>query len=195
VGISSKQFLKNLSRSEVLNENEVSEFLDSITELPEEGEELAKLMVRRKLLTRYQAPRIYKGQTDYLTLGDYVILDSIGKGGMGLVFLAEHRRMGRRVALKTLSAMIVEDEVQLKRFQQEVRATAKLSHPNIVTAYDAGESKGIHYFVMEFVEGDDLSRTVKQHGPLAVNMAVEFVLHVARGLKYAHDHPIITADT
>ena len=107
MGISSKQFLKNLSRSEVLNENEVSEFLDSITELPEEGEELAKLMVRRKLLTRYQAPRIYKGQTDYLTLGDYVILDSIGKGGMGLVFLAEHRRMGRRVALKTLSAMIV----------------------------------------------------------------------------------------
>ena len=95
---------------------------------------------------------------------------------MGLVFLAEHRRMGRRVALKTLSEMIVKNKEDLKRFQQEVRATAKLSHPNIVTAYDAGEAKGIHYFVMEYVEGEDLSRTVKQHGPLAVNMAVQFIL-------------------
>jgi len=194
VSISSKQFLKNLSRSEVLAEDDLSKFLESLPTIPDEGEELAKLMVRQKLLTRYQAPRIFKGQTDYLTLGEYVIQDSIGKGGMGLVFLAEHRRMGRRVALKTLSEMIVKNKEDLKRFQQEVRATAKLSHPNIVTAYDAGEAKGIHYFVMEYVEGEDLSRTVKQHGPLAVNMAVQFILHVASGLKYAHENGIIHRD-
>lgn len=157
MGISSKQFLKNLSRSEVLTEEELSHFRETHPELPDDGEELAKLMVREKLLTKYQAPRIYNGKVQFLNLGEYVILDTIGKGGMGQVFLAEHRRMGRKVALKTLSKLIVEDEQELKRFHQEVRATAKLSHPNIVTAFDAGEAKGIHFFVMEYVEGETLS--------------------------------------
>ena len=194
MGISSKQFLKNLSRSEVLTEEELSHFRETHPELPDDGEELAKLMVREKLLTKYQAPRIYNGKVQFLNLGEYVILDTIGKGGMGQVFLAEHRRMGRKVALKTLSKLIVEDEQELKRFHQEVRATAKLSHPNIVTAFDAGEAKGIHFFVMEYVEGETLSQLIRQHGPLDVEMALQFVLQVAQGLQYAHEHGIIHRD-
>ena len=75
-------------------------------------------------------------------LGDYILLDKIGAGGMGQVFKAEHRRMKRLVAIKLLPAAMTKDEAAVKRFQREVEAAAKLSHPNIVQAYDADEQRG-----------------------------------------------------
>jgi len=158
------------------------------------GEDLAKSLVRQKKLTKYQAQRIYQGKSKGLVLGNYVILDTIGAGGMGQVYLAEHRRMGRRVALKTLPEAVANDEQTLRRFQTEVRAAAKLSHPNIVTSYDAGEANRIHFLVMECVEGIDLSQLVKQDGPLSVERSVDYVLQAARGLQYAHAEGIVHRD-
>ena len=177
-----------------MSSEEIATFQETLSILPPDGEALAKTLVQQKKLTKFQAQRIYQGKYNGLVLGDYIILDTIGAGGMGQVYLAEHRRMGRQVALKTLPASVARDRQVIQRFQREVRAVAKLSHPNIVTAFDAGEAKGVHYFVMERVEGIDLSRLVKKTGPLSVDRAIDYVLQAAKGLAYAHDQGIVHRD-
>ena len=105
---------------------------------------------------------------------------------MGQVFKAEHRRMQRVVAIKMLPKNVTKDALAIARFQREVDAAAKLEHPNIVTAHDADDSDGVHFLVMQFVEGSDLSVLVKKHGPLSIDKAVNYILQAARGLEYAH---------
>src|SRR6185312_15856445 len=93
-----------------------------------------------------------------------------------------------------MSSAAMKDEAAVKRFQREVRAAAKLEHPNIVTAYDAGEQRSVHYLVMQYVEGSDLSNLVKSQGPLSVDQAVNCVLQAAKGLAYAHAEGVIHRD-
>lgn len=128
------------------------------------------------------------------TLGEYTLLEHIGAGGMGQVFKARHRRMDRIVALKILPPQAVSSVESVRRFQREVKAAAKVVHPNIVTAYDAGESGGVHFLVMEFVEGVDLHRYVNERGPMPVDQAANCILQAARGLGYAHRQGIIHRD-
>lgn len=129
-----------------------------------------------------------------LILGDYIILDHVGTGGMGMVLKAVHRRMKRIVALKVLPANVAGSTDRVQRFQREVEAAARLSHPNIVTAYDAGQDKEMHYLTMELVDGQDLSRHVKLHGPMALKLAVDVIIQAAEGLKYAHENHVIHRD-
>jgi hypothetical protein len=126
--------------------------------------------------------------------GEYTVIERIGTGGMGQVFKALHRRMDRIVALKILPEGMVKSADALARFQQEVRSAAKLIHPNIVTAYDAGEHDGSPYLVMELIEGHDLFRHVQENGPLPKEKAVDYVLQAAKGLEYAHGKGIIHRD-
>src|SRR5688500_3584789 len=107
-------------------------------ERPKDGDAFAKLLVAQKKLTDFQAKELLAGRGTRLVMGDYVILAEIGAGGMGQVYKARHRRMERIVALKVMSAAAMKDEAAVKRFQREVRAAARLEHPNIVTAYDSG---------------------------------------------------------
>ena len=128
------------------------------------------------------------------TLGRYMLLEKIGRGGMGEVYKARDDRMGRVVAVKVLShATIISDEA-LARFRREVRTAAQLCHPNIVTAYDADEADGVHFLVMEYVEGTDLDWLVKDRGPLPVAQAIDYLLQAASALQYAHDKGIIHRD-
>ena len=113
---------------------------------------------------------------------------------MGQVFKAEHRRMKRVVAIKTLPKAFLKDAAAVARFQREVEAAAKLSHPNIVAAFDADEADGVNFLVMEYVAGSDLSAFVKKCGPLPVAKAVNYILQAARGLDYAHKHGVIHRD-
>lgn len=126
-------------------------------------------------------------------LGDYQLLEKIGGGGMGRVYRARHRTMQRLVALKILPGVDREPDA-VRRFQREIRALARLSHPNIVTAYDAGQSAGTHFLVMELIDGSDLARHVSQHGPLPVAAALDYTLQVAQGLQYAHHEGVIHRD-
>ncbi len=177
-----------------MTDDEISEFCRALSQQPDTVEELARELVRAKKLTKYQAGRIFRGKTAGLVLGNYEILDKLGEGGMGQVFSARHRRMDRLVALKLLSPRVSKDAEMVKRFLREVKAAARLSHPHIVTAYDADESGGIHYLVMEHVIGRDLSQFVKDVGPLPVRNAVECILQAARGLSYAHAEGVIHRD-
>ena len=127
-------------------------------------------------------------------LGEYDLLEQIGIGGMGQVYKARHRRMDRIVALKILPEGAITSADALARFHQEVQTAAKLHHPNIVTAYDAGEIGGRPYLVMEFVEGQDLARHLQSHGSLPVDQAIEIVAQVALAMEYAHGKGIVHGD-
>ena len=146
---------------------------------PKDAEELIRELVKQNHLTKFQAQQVAAGKAKALILGGYTILDKIGAGGMGQVFKAQHRRMDRIVAIKMLPAAMTKDAAAVARFEREVKAAAKLSHPNIVAAYDADEANGVHFLVMEYVEGSDLSALVKKHGPLPVEQGGQ--LHPASG--------------
>jgi serine/threonine protein kinase len=189
-------FVDQLVESQLVTAEEIQQFLESFPEerRPRDGEQLARELVRQKKLTAYQAKTIYQGKGKNLTLGNYRILDKLGQGGMGMVLKAEHRRMERLVALKVLSPQIVKQPGALQRFLREVKAAARLSHPNIVTAHDADEVKDTHFLVMEYVDGQDLSSLVHQQGRLPVEKALNCVLQAARGLDYAHRRGVIHRD-
>jgi hypothetical protein len=127
-------------------------------------------------------------------LGEYLLLERIGSGGMGEVFRAEHRTMNRHVAVKILSRKIADNQQLLERFFQEIRAVAKLMHPNIVTAFDAGSQAGIHYLVMELVEGENLAHRVSRLGPFSTADAVQVLYQAASALAYAHQLGIVHRD-
>lgn len=157
-------------------------------------DDLARELIHQQRLTKFQAQAIHNGKGSSLALGNYIVLDKIGQGGMGQVFQAEHRRMKRIVALKVLPAAMVKDQTVVQRFQRELRAAARLSHPNIVAAFDADEAKGVHYYVMEYVDGADLSSLVRKNGPLSLERAVDYVTQAAKGLQYAHEQRIVHRD-
>ena len=127
-------------------------------------------------------------------LGNYKILRLIGRGGMGAVYEAEHCRMRRKVAIKMISQAALQHPEALQRFHREAQAMARLEHPNIVTAHDADQAGDIHFLVMQYVDGDNLSTAVKSRGPLSVAMALRFLMQTARGLEYAHQEGVIHRD-
>ena len=155
---------------------------------------LARELVRQKKLTKFQAQAVYQGKVKGLILGDYLVLDRIGEGGMGQVYKAQHKVMERVVALKTLPASATKSEKAVQRFHREVKVAARLSHPNIVTAHDAREDQGIHFLVMEYVDGSDLALLVRTHGRLPVRTALDYTIQAARGLEYAHKMEVIHRD-
>ena len=129
---------------------------------------------------------ILEGSTSPLLLDRYIILDAIGSEGMGLVFKALHRSMERIVAIKVLPQYAVDSAEKVKRFRREVKAAAKFSHPNIVTAFDAHERNGTYFLVMEYVDGLNLGEYVRKHGPFSVENAIRVIDQVAAGLGAAH---------
>jgi len=190
------QFLQNIEASRLMAADEVSQFQESLPpdEKPGEGHTLAERLVEAEKLTHYQAEQVCRGEVELLAFDEYVILDRIGAGGMGQVLKAEHRSMQRLVALKMISPKLVDSPEAVKRFRREVRAAAKLIHPNIVVAHDAREHTGRHCLVMEYVDGQDLGMTVKREGPLPVGATVDYMIQAARGLAFAHEQRIIHRD-
>jgi molecular chaperone DnaK len=196
MAISLERFLQNLTDSGLMAEEELLALRESLA-FGEDGpsvESIARLLIKRGKINQYQAKRIATGKTRALVLGKNVIVGKIGEGGMGEVFLAEHRRMKRPVVIKVLPESATESEYARRRFQREVEAAAKLSHPNIVTAYDADEENGIHFLVMEYVDGPDLATLVSENGLFSIQQTVDCILQAARGLEYAHGQGIIHRD-
>jgi serine/threonine protein kinase len=131
-----------------------------------DGRALAGTLIARKWLTAYQANQLLQGKGTNLLLGPYRVVDRLGEGAMGQVFKAFHVGMGRQVALKIIPRERLSSPVAVARFTREVPAVASLSHPNIVTAFDVGQSGEAHYLAMELVDGIDMARLVQQSGPL-----------------------------
>jgi formylglycine-generating enzyme required for sulfatase activity len=123
----------------------------------------------------------------------YRVLRLLGRGGMGNVYLAEHRHMGRLVALKVIDPSILDNPAAVRRFRQEVKAAAQLSHPNVVQAHDAEEAGGLHFLVLEYVEGQQLAAYAAS-GPLPYQEACEYARQAALGLQYAHGARLVHRD-
>lgn len=155
---------------------------------------LAGELVRRGWLTPYQVNQLFQGRGNQLVLGSFVLLERLGEGGMGQVFKARHRKLGRIVALKLIRKERLVHPDAVRRFRREIEAASKLSHPNIVLALDADEVNNTHFFAMEYVEGVDLAKHVKQKGPQPVETACDFMRQAALGLQHAHERGMIHRD-
>lgn len=119
-------------------------------------------------------------------IGLYEILKPIGDGGMAEVFSARHLLMSRVVAIKTIHEHLLKDKIVHKSFRREMEASAKISHKNVLTVFDAGISDERPYLVMEYVDGEDLGKIIKKSGPLDFEDALDYVIQAARGLEEIH---------
>jgi serine/threonine protein kinase len=186
-------FLANLRESGLLANGQVGPVL---RRLPSDARActVASALVEAGLLTRFQADHLLTGRVRGFLLGPYRILEQIGRGGMGRVYRAEHRTMGRQVAVKVLAPSVVQSDRAVELFRREMRAIAHLMHPNIVTAYDASEDHGYHYLVLEYVDGPNLDQLVRREGRLHVEVACDCIRQVAQGLQCAHDAGMVHRD-
>lgn len=187
------QFVKLLEDTGIFPGDTIKELINS-PQSPKNAEDLAKELIRQKKLTKFQAEELWKGRAKSLSLGNYILLDKIGAGGMGQVFKAQHRKMQRLVAVKLLPLHLTKDKNAIARFEREVQAAAKLRHPNIISADDADQANGIHFLVMELVDGTDLGDLVKNKGPLPIESAISYITQAAKGLDYAHSEGIVHRD-
>src|SRR6267142_1280751 len=126
-------------------------------------------------------------------LGDYELLEEVGRGGQGVVFRARQKSLNRTVAVKVISLGQWASKTHLKRFRLEAEAAARLEHPGIVPIHEVGERDGQCYFSMKFIEGGQLDEVVKQT-PMSIRQAVELIAKVARTVHYAHEHGILHRD-
>lgn len=184
----SAEFIDLVRRSEVVEEDRLNSYLNRFKSagLPTEIQRVAGQMVHDGVLTRFQAEQFLQGKYRRFHIGKYKVLEKIGSGGMGQVFLCEHKLMKRRVAVKVLPTSRVDNEGALRRFYREARAIAALDHPNIVRAFDIDKDESLHFLVMEFVDGASLHEIVKKQGPIDAVRAAHYLAQAAAGLDYAH---------
>ncbi|MCH2124129.1 MAG: serine/threonine protein kinase [Pirellulaceae bacterium] len=191
-----KKFVKSVVDSGIATASELAVYERRLINNKDgiDARDLVRELLQDRRLTSFQARALLTGASKRLVLGSYLILDKLGAGGMGQVYKAIHRRMKRVVAIKVLPPTKMNSPDTMLRFQREAEAAAKLNHPNIVTAHDAAEDKGLHYLVMEYINGVDLSSIVESgcHVPLAFTL--DWTLDVARGLHYAHQRRVIHRD-
>jgi serine/threonine protein kinase len=156
--------------------------------------QFAGILVRGRLLTPFQAEFLLQGKWRGFLIGRYTVLEQIGAGGMGTVYLGEHRYMRRRDAIKVLPARLAADAASVERFYREARAVAALDHPNIVRAYEVGREGPLHFLAMEYVEGNTLAEMVKARGPLGILQAMHYARQAASGLQHAFEAGLIHRD-
>src|SRR6266851_4437367 len=185
-----EELLELVRKSTVLEEKKLDAYLEKLRtagSLPPEPSKLAGYMVRDGLLTNFQAEQLLLGKWRRFNIGKYKVLERLGAGGMGSVYLCEHKLMRRRVAVKVLPTAKAEDPASLERFYREARAVAALDHPNIVRAYDIDQDDNLHFLVMEYVDGSSLQEIVQRAGPLDPIRAAHYMRQAALGLQHAHE--------
>jgi serine/threonine protein kinase len=185
------EFLELVRKSGVVDEKRLTTHLDKLRaggqSLTPDPVRLATQLVKDGILTHFQAEQFLQGKWRRFTIGKYKVLERLGAGGMGSVYLCEHMLMRRRVAVKVLPAAKAEDSSSLERFYREARAVAALDHPNIVRAYDIDQDENLHFLVMEHVDGSSLQEIIKRTGGMDVLRAAHYTRQAALGLQHAHE--------
>src|SRR6516225_7657497 len=185
-----EEFLDLVRKSGVVEDKRLDGQLQKVQAggpLPSDPRQLAGILVRDGVLTQFQAEQFLQGKWRRFTIGKYKVLERLGQGGMGSVYLCEHKFMRRRAAVKVLPAAKAEDPSSLERFYREARAVAALDHPNIVRAYDIDQDDKLHFLVMEYVDGSSLQEMVKRGGPMDPIRAAHYIRQAAHGLQHAHE--------
>jgi serine/threonine protein kinase len=187
--------LELVRKSELADDDVLKGFLLQSGPVPASADDTATRLVQSGILTKFQAQFILKGKHKGFRLGPYRILDQIGAGGMGQVYLAEHIHLHRKVALKVLPTRLASDKAGVARFYREARAVAALDHPNVVRAYDVAHENNSHFLVLEYIQGRSLEEVlVEAGGRLPVTLACDYVVQAAAGLYHAHEKGISHRD-
>lgn len=195
VDVTTNDFLDLVRQSGLVEPAQLDTFLGVTPELPEDTPSLGAALIRAGLLTAWHVEQLRERRHKGFFLGKYKLLEHLGSGGMGSVYLAEHRVMRRRVAIKVLAAARVsKSSVYLNRFHQEARAVAALDHPNVVQAYDVDQDGEHHYLVMEYVDGTNCQLLVRRKGPLDYATAADYIRQAALGLEHAHRAGLVHRD-
>ena len=189
-----RDFLGLVRKSGLVDEARVAELFPDESHLPPDPKTCALGLVKQGVLTQYQAKMLVNGKSRGFFVGPYVIEGPIGQGGMGIVYRARHTSLGRHVALKILPSDQARDQLTLNRFLREARAAAALDHPNIVRLYDVGQGTGLHFLVMEYVDGENVQTILEKSGALNYRLAADYVAQAAAGLKHAHERAIVHRD-
>src|SRR5262245_52840145 len=186
------QFLDVLRKSRLVDDARLDGFLQRPpSPLPVRPRQVAELFLRQGFITTFQAAQLLAGRwRGFLVAGGkYKLLELLGVGGMGKVYLCEYVRMKRLVVLKVLPYDRLDEPTALERFEREAHAAASLNHPNIVRAHDLDTDPGtnLHFLVMEYVDGTSLQQIVKKFGPMDLVRAVHCIAQAAEGLQHAHE--------
>jgi serine/threonine protein kinase len=188
-----EELIQLIRKSGMVEDDRLNSYLGG-KPLPADAREAADQMVQDGLLTYFQTEQFLLGKWRGFTIGKYKLLERVGVGGMGQVFLCEHMFMKRRVAIKVLPPAKAEQPAALGRFYREARAAGSLEHPNIVRTHDIDQDGNLHFIVMEYVDGTNLLDVVKKFGPLDLGRATSYIRQVADGLQYAYSSGIIHRD-
>lgn len=188
-------FIDALHASQILEQSQLDEVIRDLQPRYDDLRALADALVERGWLTPYQVQHVMTGRGHELVIGPYRVLDLLGEGGMGQVFKAMHQRLHRLVALKVIRReRLSADPEIVRRFQREAQLAAQMSHPNVVIVFDSDEVDDRHFIAMEYVEGIDLSKLVRDRGPLPIKHACEFIRQSALGLQHAHERGLVHRD-
>lgn len=191
------EFVDLIRKSGVAEDKRLEAYVDKLRaegKLPAELSRLAGLFVKDGHLTKFQAEQILQGKWRRFNIGKYKVLERLGHGGMGMVYLCEHKLMRRRVAVKVLPTAKAKDDAVKERFYREARAAAALDHPNIVHAYDIDQDGDLHFLVMEYVDGASLQEIVSRTGPMTATRAANYIRQAAVGLEHAHQAGLVHRD-
>lgn len=186
------EFLSHLKESGLLAADQLDELRHRFA--ADSVDECISGLVERGWLTDFQVKQLHAGNSKGLVLGQYHILDEVGRGGYGCVYKARHKLMDRVVALKVIAPDLVADARARSWFRREVFAATQLNHPNICTAYDADDVDNILFFAMEYIDGSNLEFLVRKRGPLPIGMACELTNQAAKALQYAHEKGMVHRD-
>src|SRR5262245_58884032 len=166
-----------IQKSGMIDDQRLNGFLHMCEEAggrPTDPREFIELLVQDGVLTYFQAEQFLLGKWRGFTIGKFKLLERIGVGGMGQVFLCEHLFMHKRVAVKVLPPAKAEHPAALGRFYREARAAGSLDHHNIVRTHDIDQDGNLHFIVMDYVDGPNLLDVIKKFGPLDIGRAVSY---------------------
>lgn len=191
---STTEFLELLRKSQLVEPAKLDAYLVVNPGPFESPADLGKKLRADGLITQFHADQLLKGKHRGFFLGKYKVLDRIGLGGMGQVFLAEHVTMRRRAAIKILPPDRVENHFSRERFLREARAAGQLDHPNLVRAFDVDTDNNIIFLVMEYVDGVTFHELITRFGPITSARAGYFLWQAAHGLAYMHARGLVHRD-
>jgi serine/threonine protein kinase len=190
------EFLELIRKSELIPPVRLDAFVAQAASaaMLKSPREMAALLVAGGLVTQFQAEQFLQGKWRGFTIGKYKVLERLGSGGMGTVYLCEHLHVGRRVAVKVLPTSQAHNPAALGRFYREARAAGVLDHPNLVKAHDIDQEGNLHFLVMDYVDGVSLQHLVSRFGPLPPVRAAHYIRQAAHGLQHAHQAGLLHRD-